>query len=142
MSTYEPELGQMVFGNAYAECALGDAESLVANELYALSERIGRANPDEQSHGVLGGEWGYGQDFINDAFEMHPYWWGDCTCGVDEEDEETPHSSECRYVLANFKCGAVEVRWYKYIGRGMSVNREVSRKEWRDIFARCEASLS
>lgn len=212
MSTYEPELGQMIFGNAYAEHDLGDCEGLVANELYALSEVLGKRQPDQQSHGLLGGEWGYGQDFKNDAFEMHPYFWGDCECGFEqaahEWEEANPHELECwqtrywslgnslddagteydqrnsildqwakdngwdgrpgvavfcdcgqddrwrnwaeahshsptcRVVLPNFRCGDVEVRWYKYIGRGMSVNREVSREEWREVFARCFASIA
>lgn len=200
----------MVFGNAYAEFDLGNAERMVADELYALSERLGKASPDNQAHGLLGGTWGYGQDFENEVFEMHPYWWGDCECGHEQAEcewsEANPHRPDCwqeryhaeaerlrdldwekqrdqmdkwasdngwngrpgvavycdcgtdklwrewasahghdpscRIVMPNFRCGAVEVRWYKYIGRGMSVNREVSRSEWRDIFARCEESLS
>jgi hypothetical protein len=206
--TYEPELGQMLFGNATGEYECPD---LVADELYALSEALGKRSPDAQAHGVLGGGWGYGQDFTNDTFSMLPYWWGDCTCGYDALEYEwwnaNPHDGECwqeRYhreaerlhalklsweaerdqqdawaatngwdgrpgvavfcdcgadakwrewasshghtpdcmeIRPNFRCGDVEVRWYKYIGRGMSVNREVTRAEWRDIFARCEASL-
>lgn len=212
MNTYEPELGQMIFGNAYADHELGDCEGLVSNELYALSESLGRRDPVAQAHGILGGEWGYGQDFKNDVFEMHPYFWGDCECGFEEAasewEESHPHTSacwhtrwhneherlfsadlgyaekqkamrtweiihgwdgrpgvavfcdcgtderwhnwveahshspDCRVVLPNFRCEDVEVRWYKYIGRGMSVNREVPRAEWRDIFAKCFASIA
>ena len=27
---------------------------------------------------------GYEQDFENEVFEVHPYYWGDCTCGADD----------------------------------------------------------
>ena len=210
-AAYESELGQAIFGNATA-LGLGDSEGMVANELYALSEALGKRDPEAQAHGLLGGEWGYGQDFTNAVFEMHPYWWDECECGFDEAEstweDEHPHTAECwqvryrvederlhglglkweerhkqldawaeangwngrpgvavhcdcgtlrawrkwrgnhghdsacRVVLPNFRCGDVSIHWYKYIGRGMSVNREVSRAEWRDIFARCFDSIT
>lgn len=209
---YEPTLGQMMFGNTYGEFDLGANERYVVEKLYELSEMLGKKKPGKQAHGLLGGEWGYGQDFRNDVFEMHPYWWGDCTCGFDKkyivwleahphaescffnryqveekrlEDEGVPfsekhglmtkwakkngyadapdcmaiycdcgvdqayetwrndnnHADDCREVLANFKYGDIEIRWYKYIGRGMSVNREVSRGELRQVFRKCRQSL-
>lgn len=271
-TSYEPELGQALFGSAHSEFDLGENEQYTAEKLYELSEIIGKKNPDAQAHGFLGGEWGYGQDFVNDVFETHPYWWGDCTCGVScpkhdencdlvakhdewldrqcafsavgepdefglqqldfskmeefaeknphppctcgaeafwmdgdkhEEDcfserfmreddrlnetdpdldfkekdkrllawaaengveaefidglfyvctcgfaeseaawyESHPHASDCREVLPNFRYGDLEIRWYKYIGRGMSVNREVTREELRRIFRKCRQSL-
>lgn len=66
-----------------AEC---DDVDFVAGSLYTLSRMLGERNPDAQVHGVLGGQWGYGQHFENDVFEMHPYYWGDCTCGQEERD--------------------------------------------------------
>lgn len=209
---YEPSLAQMMFGNAHGEFDLGANGRYVAEKLYELLETLGKKNPGAQAHGFLGGEWGYGQEFKNDVFEMHPYWWGDCTCSFDEKDrawsEEHPHTetcffnryqaeekrlehdgwsfdkqhnlmikwakangyadapngmavhcdcgidqayaawrsvnnhaSDCREVVANFKCGDLEIRWYKYIGRGMSVNREVSREELRQIFRKCRQSI-
>lgn len=200
-TSYEPELGQMMFGNAYSEFALGKNERQAEEKLYELSEMIGKKNPDVQAHGLLGGEWCYGQDFVNDVFEMRPYWWGDCTCGasspkhVDDceqitkrdewidrrldyaagepdefegrppdlnkmkefaeqnpfpsctcgaEDvwvESATHASDCREVLPNFRCGDLEIRWYKYIGRGMSANRKVTGEELQRVFRRCRQSL-
>lgn len=209
---YEPGFTQMVLGKAYSEFDLGKDESYVAERLYKLSEMLGKKNPDSQAHGLLGGEWGYGQDFKNEVFEMHPYWWGECTCGFDESDlswseihlHTTPcffnrymaeekrlasdvvsfdkrhdlmtewakangyadapngmavhcdcgvheeyaawrndnnHASDCREAIPNFKCGDLEIRWYKYIGRGMSINREVSRAKLRRIFRKCRQSI-
>src|SRR5438105_3890103 len=99
MTYYEPELGQAVFGNAHGEYDLGAEEDYVAEQLYALSEAPGRRTPDTQAHGLLGGAWGYGQDFTNATFEMHPYWWGDCECGFAEVEfewgEANHHTPEC-----------------------------------------------
>jgi hypothetical protein len=202
----------MVFGNASADFALGGEEDYVSERLYALSEELGRRDPANQSHGLLGGEWGYGQEYANEVFEMHPYWWGDCTCGHGEEEwkwdqahqhapncfntryqaeddrlhaldiplsegqelligwakqngypdapygmavycdcgvaaawvkwaETHQHAPDCREVLPNFRSGGVSVHWYKYIGRGMSANRQLSRKEWQALFKRCFDSL-
>jgi len=139
---YEPELGQMMFGNVYDEFDLGEHEQYVARKLYDLSETLGKMNPEEQAHGLLGGEWGYGQDFKNDVFEMHHYYWGDCTCGAEEAEEERPHDPTCPIVLPNFRCGEIEIRWYKYIGRGMTINQKVTRKELKEIFQKCRESLT
>lgn len=74
-------------------------EGAISTGLYELSKALGTLNPEAQSHGLLGGEWGYGQDFANDVFEMFPYWWGDCECGADAAEwkweEENPHADDC-----------------------------------------------
>src|SRR3989338_4395231 len=204
-TSYEPGLGQLVFGNAHGEFDLGTNTRYASDGLYRISEALASRSPDAQAHGILGGAFGYGQDFKNGTFEMHPYWWGDCTCGFDEKDatwsemyphaascffnqyhleddrldsagvsfdersnlmtkwaktngyadaprgmavycdcglgqeyekwrKSNDHAPDCKEVLPNFRCDNLEIRWYKYIGRGMSVNREVSRKELREIF--------
>ena len=70
-----------------------------------------------------------------------------CTCGKtklwEEWLKENPHDPNCGYVAPNFKhlkTGA-EVRWYKYIGRGMELGTELSKSEWRAIFNECFESL-
>jgi len=43
----------------------------------------------------------YGVEFVNDTFEVHPYYWGDCTCGWDFLDsghlklERLEHRPDC-----------------------------------------------
>lgn len=75
------------------------ADEYVTADLYELSRELGERDPERQAHGFLGGEWGYGQDFENDVFEMHPYWWGDCECGHDDREaqweDEHPHLDDC-----------------------------------------------
>lgn len=230
------------------------SEERLSEDLYALSEMLGKRAPDEQSHGFFGGEWGYGQDFANDVFEMFPYSWGDCDCrhedaeaawcathqhrqrcyqterlrrfiqagvardwelevapdyakalgemfDVEREDaepgivvvsmtpkptreddsdlrneielrlcqsmgltyptgcavhctcnysaewnawtEQNDHAPRCIVQRPNFAhfASGLEVRWYKYIGRGMETNRDVSRQEWRRIISECEESI-
>jgi hypothetical protein len=114
--------------------------------MYELSRRLGEMNPAGQSHGFLGGEWGYGQDFRNDTFTMFPFYWGECyetdeTTGEYIHDEGCPGGDDCLADRANFTFGDLSLRWYKYIGRDMESSRPVSRKEWRRIFAACNASL-
>ena len=62
-------------------------------------------------------------DVDNEVFSMHPYWWG---------DEDDPRANR-----PNFKCGDVEVSWYKHIGRSMSTNTKMPDNEWHKIFTKC-----
>jgi len=135
---YEPELGQFAFGQPWQEYGLPDSDrGYVSARLVELTQAIFEKTDDKEEMGFgLVGSYDYGIDFRNNVFSMFPYYWGD-TCA--EEDKEC--DGECLDSRPNFKCGAVEVNWYKYIGRGMSVNRPVSRKEWRDIFNKCFKSL-
>lgn len=91
-----PELGQLTFGNKWET---HEAPDFVARGLYDLSELLGRRNPEAQSHGFLGGEYGYGQEFDNETFAMFPYWWGDCTCGFEQREHDwcavTAHDPDC-----------------------------------------------
>ena len=70
-----------------------------------------------------------------------------CTCGYQEEWmawlAENPHDVECGFVAPNFKhiATGIEVRWYKYIGRGMELSDDVEKREWRKLFNECFESL-
>ncbi|NUP13784.1 MAG: hypothetical protein HOW73_47720 [Polyangiaceae bacterium] len=142
-----------------------EAPRSYAEPLYAVSRALAHRHPETQVHGLLGGEYGYGQHFENAVFEMHPYYWGDCTCGFDDREHahyltinQSPdydteraaflasdrHAKECPVGWPNFrhKPSGFELRWYKYIGRGMEMNREVSAAELAEICAECIASLA
>lgn len=92
----DPELGQMMFGNKWED---HDAPGFVIRSILDLSEALAHAQPDQQSHGFLGGEFGYGGEYVGQVFEMHPYWWGDCECGQEEREaawcDSNDHSAEC-----------------------------------------------
>lgn len=68
------ELGNMLFGNSRGEYKV-PRHAAYEGELLRLFRHIEKDN-------------GYGPEFVNDVFEIHPYWWGDCSCGKDQRDEE------------------------------------------------------
>ena len=65
------------------------------------------------------------EGFKNDTFEVHAFSW--------DNDYEQPF---------NFKCGDFEVSWYKYLGRGMTMNRKIAPDEAIEIFNKCAKSLN
>lgn len=206
MTKFQPPLNQLILGNSYKEFCIPD---FVSSLLYELSESLALKNPNNQVHGVLGGDYGYGQDFKNEIFEMFPYYWGDCDCGYEDKEmewadnnkhsencyqteysrlrlhtlnwnekqqptkdlckkynlsypdgsithctcdyeikwnkflSENTHSNDCSYTRSNFKHykTGTEISWYKYIGRGESCNKSLTRKEWIKIFEECFNSL-
>ena len=60
--------------------------------LRMLTHQLQQRHPDLTVGGFFGGPFGYGVDFKNDVFEMHPDWQGDCTCGA----TEPIHAEACR----------------------------------------------
>lgn len=96
----------------------------LSDALVAITAAIDAADPDRVAHGFLGGQHGYGGNWSSDVFDMRPYYWGDCLCGGVEAD--TPCEPSCPTELPNFlyKPTGLEVRWYKYIGRGQEVSAD------------------
>lgn len=107
---YQPELGQLL--NGYAEGIDFDTLDNASEMEYLLRVLSFKAT----------GSSGYSDDFNNGMFSFKPYYWGD-----DEEESEKP----------NFKFQDLEIRWYKYIGRGMVVNRTICFDCFLNIFMRC-----
>lgn len=114
---YAPEIGQAVFGNPWSEY---DFESIEDYEIIEYMLRI-------ISYFATGQE-SYSDYFENDIFALRPYYWGD-----DEEEMRKPNFFH--------KKSGLEIRWYKYIGRGMSVNRKICPKCFLKIFMDCLKSL-
>lgn len=162
---YVPELGQAVFGNWWQS-----VNARWATEgLYKLSKKLAKRNPDKQHRGLLGGEYGCGQEFENEVFEMFPYYWGECdcggqtprhkkdcdvirlgrewisdpecTCGAEKGWEPHPCTKECSTRRPNFrhKKSGLEISWYKYIGRGMSANKPCP--DFGKVIEECISSL-
>lgn len=138
--------------------------------LYVLSEIIIRGLQPDRDGGGLGGRFGYGADYENDIFMMHPFCWCEskeclwcmiwlsnnenCT----EEESRDYRDSQIKTIrekygnwAANLHCGAphfwhkpsgLQVRWYKWIGRDMEVSNEnLTLEQWAAIFDECVKSI-
>ena len=121
---YEPEIGQMAFGCPTSEFSCPDFVEagliLLSGEIERIEGNITQKRPVDVPTGNNGSE------YKTDVFEMYAYYWGD-------ED------SLC--ARPNFKCGDFEVRWYKYLGRGMSMNREIDANGFFAIIDKCLACV-
>ena len=65
-----------------------------------------------------------GNRWSNDVFEVQAYSWDD--------EISQPY---------NFKCGEIEISWYKYLGRDTTINAEYTEKELIDMYNKCIESL-
>jgi hypothetical protein len=142
-------------------------EDSVAKTLYALSEMLTRGY-DLGRHSGLGGDFGYGVEFDNPVLMMHPFCWCEkedclwCTPwladdGKHSEEESKEHRiKQEQEILARFgspsfkhphaphfwhKRTGLKIRWYKWIGRDMEANMELSPEQWTHIFAECWESV-
>ena len=87
--------------------------------LIELTRQIRLKTGKEGGYG-LGGKDGYGIEYENGVFMMHPFCW------CERED--------CKWCNGNapnflFKPKNIKVKWYKYIGRGMEQNGEFT-SDW------------
>lgn len=119
---YIPELGQLAWGQpsqplecpVYIESIL----RLIEKRMDIKFGWVPLTGTDGNPFRNTGGE------FHNDTFQVEAYSWN--------EDVEQ---------LYNFKYNDIEVSWYKYVGRGMSINRAVSHQEAAKMVTDCLKSL-
>ena len=99
---------------------------LVSAGLREITKRLGSS-----SYG-LGGEYGYGENYDSDVFQMHRYCW----C----EREDCPW---CEDEAPNFhhKASGFKVWWYKFIGRGMRIENP-NNSDFVTILAECCGSIT
>lgn len=71
-----------------------------------------------------------------------------CTCDFEKRFMELTkrmgsHKPTCSLVLPNFKHykSGLEIRWYKWIGRDMELNKRITNKEWKRVFRECIESI-
>lgn len=118
-------------------------------KLYDLSEAIAKKKGENYQGGLLGGEFGYGQDYENEVFKMHPFCWcekDDCgyCAGIGAMPSLLREVGNVKYNeserLPNFlyKPSGFKLWWYKYMGRG----EETSGKLPKDWFGKCIKSLT
>jgi len=141
-------------------CAAADDDALSVI-LRVLTHRLSLILPDKKGGGCFGGEYGYGVEFENETFLMHPYCWcdkedGSCLWCLRDHPEFIPLLSarfgtteDGYYDEATgyfdpphfwHKPSGLRVRWYKYIGRGMGVRAEGDITA-HDVLASCLESL-
>jgi hypothetical protein len=130
-----PELGQFVNGQPYHRYGVpGNLESALQAIRKVFETTIFKdTTPFDNS----------GETFKNDVFECNAYSWADCRCDGAWDDDWTDDKCTCGYVpqLYNFKYKDIEVSWYKYLGRGMSMNRKVTNDEVKQLLSDCLKSL-
>ena len=88
------ELGNLFFGVSRGEYEVPRHKGY-EKELYRLFHRLGNTDVT------------YPNDFTNDVFEIHPYYWGDCTCGYEEKklkwEKLHQHSPNCPWRGYSYK---------------------------------------
>ncbi len=113
---YEPELGQLIMGQKSQD--LECPEYVVAALEYLANffdkKSISEQNPFRNT----------GWNWANSIFTVFAYEW----------DKDI----ELRY---NFKYKDIEISWYKYLGRGMSINRKISELECWKMLQDCINSI-
>ncbi len=111
--SYEPELGQLVFGNPTGEHGTEEFTDALIEALFSEIERVYWNNNQEQ--------WERYEDPKLKGVEFRPYDWS--------ENEETTKLPNLK-----FSHSPQEIRWYKHAGRGQSCTLLWNEKGWREWF--------
>lgn len=116
MEKYEPELGQAIFGQPTQAL---EVPAYVEAVLTMIREEVQRVewNNRQEEFDPFGNT---GDQYKNDTFVVNSYSWN--------EEENQPY---------NFKWKDFELSWYKYFGRGMSMNREMTPDESAMMLEEC-----
>lgn len=119
--SYMPELGQAMFGQPTQQY---ECPEWLEAYLWHIDKEIDRVmwniNQEEWDSPFAN----TGNSYKNDVFEVEAYSWDD------SEDQSY-----------NFKWHDIEISWYKYCGRGMSVNKKVTFKEGHQMLNECLKSI-
>jgi hypothetical protein len=138
-ATYQPELGQLIFGANFHEIPL-------AGYVQAGLRRLGAVVAPESDSGLDPVD-NSGASFENAVFSLRAFCWCD---GESPEHAEAGCPPNFAFVGGSFtppRASAARVfaplivDWYKYLGRGSTQDRSVSAREWSQIEAICLASV-
>ena len=113
---YQPELGQAVFGQPAQEL---ECPMHVVAVLRALAQQWEVIRPQDPNPFDNTGAF-----YECEGLSVQAYSWN--------EDVEQPW---------NLRWEDIEVSWYKYLGRGMSINKEVSVSRAQELRVACLALL-
>ena len=119
-----PELGQAVFGAPMAEFEPPEIAEAAMRSVLEELERV-HGNREQTRDIRFGGN--EGNEYELGEIRYKAYDWGDCDC-----DTVGECLGKCEWSKPNFSYGGVEWRWYKYFGRGDSVNVNWSPSQWSD----------
>ena len=136
---YMPELGQMMHGRPWHELECPEFVVALLRDVDNEFRRIkGNQGGPERDYSPFAN---HGYSYKNDTFEAHSYWWGeDCACPEDAEGESL-HRSECEIVRPNFRWEDVEISWYKWLGRGTTINKPITPERAVEMYNACISSL-
>lgn len=118
---YIPEFGQAVFGQPWQAHPLPSWMKAFLSAISAELDRVMWNVTQEEYDSPFDNT---GNRFENDTFAVEAYSW--------DEDTQQPW---------NFKCGDIEISWYKWFARGASINRIPSYEEGVAMLDACLASL-
>jgi hypothetical protein len=121
MKEFTPELGQFVFGQPSKQYECPEYLTALLRGIDSELDRVMWNNHQTEYSSPFSNT---GNGFKNDTFEVQAYSWSD--------EEEQPY---------NFKWRDFEISWYKYCGRGMSINREIMPVEAVQMYDDCIASI-
>lgn len=111
---YQPELGQMLYGQPTHALTVPVDVEVALDAISSAVVIFCDFGPCESPFSNSGAR------FKWSCFTVHSYDW-----------------NESREQEWNFKWRDFEVSWYKYLGRGMSRNRKISKAELREMLREC-----
>lgn len=136
MKNYEPELGQLFFGNRWERY---DAPAHVLSAIETISNLLTELHATKYRRYRSGGWFSpisnTRAEFVNGTFTLRAYQWSECICTDDYPN------IRCVTCKPNFQWKDIEVRWYKHLHRGTTINRDVSADECSTMLQECLASL-
>ena len=110
----------MIFGQPHKQFGVSE---IVEAALRAIDHELVRVMENKQHKEYSSPFDNTGATFKCDTFEANAYSWG---------DDEQPF---------NFKWRDIEISWYKYCGRGMSANKQITPDMASDMLNDCVAAL-
>lgn len=120
MTTFIPELGQAIFGQPHKEYRCSNIVDAALNHISYELDRV-MSNVTQKEYASPFGN--TGNEFKCDEFEVIAYSWG---------DDEQPY---------NFKWRHITISWYKWMGRGMSANINITPAIAAEMLDSCLAAL-
>lgn len=132
-TTYQPELGQAIFGQPTQQY---ECPQILDAALAFIREELGRVlwNVKQAEWDPFGNR---GEAFRCDVFGVWSYDWSDL--GGFSEENDSDDSQPYNFCHA---ASGLCVSWYKYAGRGMSCNRKIDPAEAAVILRICMDALS